>query len=131
MGFYTISDLTELASRVNAFATASWCFFTSGFLPPQLWGVLAVFACLASILFAMENSEPLLSGPPRHGLAFHSPLQAFSPSTCRCELGASEIWDLLELLALGSPWRVELCTFSLFFFFAWCVDTQILHKWIE
>ena len=57
MGFYTILVLTELASRVIAFAIVSWCFFTSGFLLRQLWGVLATLAHLTNLLFAMANSE--------------------------------------------------------------------------
>jgi len=119
MGFYTILVLTELASRVNAFAMASWCFFTSGFFLRQLWGVLATLARLASILFAMGNSE-LCS---LDLLAIHSPLRAFSPSTRRCELGVSDLWCSLPLLVFDSPSaRHGELTFALFL----CVSS-LLH----
>ena len=83
MGFYIIPVLTELASRVDAFAMVSWGSFTSGFLPRQLWGVLAILARLKSILFAMARF-----------LAFHSPLR----------VGGE--WPLV-LSDLCSPLRVD------------------------
>lgn len=73
----------------------------------------------------------------RHGELWTFALWTSSPSTRhyeisrRCELGASGLWCSLPQVALGSPWRVNLCTFSLFFFLAWCLDIQFLHKWIK
>jgi len=70
----------------------------------------------------MANFGPLLSGTPRHGLAFHSPLRVGGEWSL--ELFASA----RLVLAMGSPWRVNLCTFSLFFFFSWCLDIQFMYK---
>jgi len=48
VGFYRNFDLHQLASQVTSFALASWGFFTSGFVPRHLWGVLAALTRLAS-----------------------------------------------------------------------------------
>jgi len=101
-GFYRIFVLTQLASRLNSFAMASWGFFTSGFMPHQLWGVLAAIARLTSRFV-------------RHGEIWSSSLWSCSPST-------RILLAMARFLAFHTPWRVDLCTFSLFYFFAWCLE---------
>ena len=136
VGFYRLSVLHQLASRVTSFAMASWGFFTSGFVTRHLWGVLAALTHLASKC-------------TRHFelLAFYSLLRVEGvwklvlSRTCS-PLGSPLRVDgkWIGLLAFQhSPLRVDgeqtgvSAYFVLFFVFhlflvSW---VQFLHKWVK
>ena len=94
--------LSQLASRVETLAMASSGSFTSGFLPRKLWGDLAALARLTSRFVC-------------HGKLWTFALWNSSPST-------RLLLALTSLLPFHSPLRANLCTFSLFYFFVWCLE---------